>query len=110
MRLTEVESALQQRPYGDADAITLGVRDSLCPWNDGTYVLETTGADTQVTRVDDEPDMTMPVASLAVLLSGHRSATTLARAGLVDAADTKALARADRLFATDYAPWCNDNF
>jgi hypothetical protein len=49
------------------------------------------------------------VAALAVLLAGHRSATQLARAGLV-AADEKALRVADGLFATTYAPWCPDGF
>jgi predicted acetyltransferase len=110
MRITDVEGALRQRPYGDADALTIGVHDALCPWNDGTYVLETTGAAAEVTKVDAEPDLTMPIASLAILLSGHRSATALARAGLLDAPEPKSLIKADRLFATDYAPWCNDSF
>lgn len=110
MRVTDVEAALPQRPYGDADAVTIGVRDELCPWNEGTYVLETTGEDTQVTKVGSEPDLTMGVASLAVLLSGHRSGTTLARAGLLDAGNPKALTKADRLFATAHSPWCADGF
>ncbi len=110
MRITDVEAALPQRPYGDADALTIGVRDTLCPWNEGTYVLETTGEESQVAKVDAEPDLTMPAASLAVLVSGHRPATTLARAGLLEAGNPKALAKADRLFATAFAPWCSDNF
>jgi predicted acetyltransferase len=110
MRITDVEAALPQRPYGDADALTIGVRDTLCPWNEGTYVLETTGDDTKVARVDAMADLTMGVASLAVLLSGHRSATTLARAGLLDTDNPKVLDKADRLFATAYAPWCSDIF
>jgi predicted acetyltransferase len=110
MRITDVEAALPQRPYGDADAVTLGIRDQMCPWNEGTYVLETTGEATQVTKVATDADLTMPAASLAVLVSGHRSATTLARAGLLDAGNPKALDKADRLFATRYAPWCNDGF
>jgi predicted acetyltransferase len=52
----------------------------------------------------------MGVASLAVLLAGHRSATTLARAGLLDTDNPKVLDKADRLFATAYAPWCSDIF
>ena len=110
MRITDVEQALSQRRYGDADAVTIAVRDSLCPWNEGTFVLETTGDETRVERVDSPADLTMRVASLATLLAGFRSATHLARAGLLDAADDRVLGRADRLFATAYAPWCNDDF
>jgi predicted acetyltransferase len=110
MRITDVAAALPQRPYGDADAITIHVTDELCPWNEGTYVLETTGDDTTVATTDSAADLTMPVSSLAVLLAGHRPATTLARAGRITVGDPKALQRADRLFATDHAPWCNDDF
>ncbi|HUP87357.1 MAG TPA: GNAT family N-acetyltransferase [Acidimicrobiales bacterium] len=110
MRVTDVVEALPQRPYGDADALTIAVRDDVCPWNDGTYVLETTGEESTCRRIDATPDLTMPASSLAVLLSGHRSASMLARAGRVEAGDARALARADRLFATHHAPWCNDDF
>jgi predicted acetyltransferase len=110
MRLTDVEAALPQRPYAEADAITIAVTDDLCPWNAGTYVLETTGDESTATRVDASADLTMSVSSLAVLVSGHASASTLARARLLEAGDPKALVRADRLFRTDYAPWCNDGF
>jgi hypothetical protein len=44
-----------------------------------------------------------------VLLAGHRSASQLARAGLLEG-DGKAVGLADGLFATTYAPWCPDGF
>ena len=110
MRVTDVVNALPLRPYGDADAFTISVTDHLCPWNDGTFVLETTGDESTASKVDGDPDLTLPVSSLAVLLSGHRDATTLARAGLLHAKNDGVLARADRVFATAYAPWCNDSF
>ena len=111
MRITDVAAALPQRPYGDADALTLRVVDELCPWNDGTWVLETTGEESTVAAADGATaDLTLPASSLAVLVAGSWSATSLARAGRLEAADERALARADRVFATAYAPWCNDNF
>ena len=110
MRITDVAAALPQRPYGDADALTIRVVDEQCPWNEGTYVLETTGEESSVSRVETEPDLTMPASSLAVLVSGFRSASVLERAGRLEAGDARVLPRADRLFATRYAPWCNDNF
>ena len=112
MRITDVVNALPQRPYGDADALTIAVDDDLCDWNRGTFVLETTGEESTAAKVDGDgdADLTMPVSSLAVLLSGHRSATTLARAGLLRPRHPDVLTRADRVFATAYAPWCNDGF
>ena len=112
MRVTDVEAALPQRPYGDADALTIAVTDELCPWNVGTFVLETTGEESTAAKVDGSvaADLTMPVSSLAVLLAGYRSATTLARAGRLTPAGDGVSARADRVFATAYAPWCNDSF
>jgi predicted acetyltransferase len=113
MRVTDVAAALPQRPYGDADALTIAVTDELCPWNVGTFVLETTGEESTAARFDDPAggaDLEMPVSSLAVLLAGYRSATTLARAGLLEPVRESVLARADRVFATTYAPWCNDSF
>jgi predicted acetyltransferase len=111
MRVTDVEAALPQRPYGDEGALTLRVvEDDIADWNNGSYRLETDGAESTVTRTTESPDLTMRPAQLSVLLAGNAPATQLARAGLIEAADEAALKRADRIFATDYAPWCPDGF
>jgi predicted acetyltransferase len=52
----------------------------------------------------------VPIRSLASLIAGHNSATELRRAGLLDAKDDGALRLADRLFATEYPPYCPDGF
>ena len=113
MRVVDVETAIPQRPYADAGQLVFRLRDDLCDWNDGTWVLETTGEEATVTKVDGDsgdPDLTLPAPALAVLLAGRATATTLARAGQIDVASEKGLATADRLFATTYAPWCPDVF
>ena len=112
MRITDVAGALPQRPYGDAGVLTIRVRDDLCPWNDGVWSIETTGDETEVRRVQNahDADITAPVNVLSVLLSGHRPATTLAHAGLLEVGNEKALPVADRLFATTFAPYCADGF
>jgi predicted acetyltransferase len=56
------------------------------------------------------PDLTVPPRSLATLVAGHSSATQLARAGLLDAKDDSVLAKADRMFATTFRPFCPDGF
>jgi predicted acetyltransferase len=109
MRVTDVEAALGQRPYGDDGVLTLAVVDPLCDWNAGVFSLETAGGGTEVSRARGEADITLPVAALAVLIAGHRSASQLARGGLVEG-DAKALRVADALFAPTYAPFCADGF
>jgi predicted acetyltransferase len=112
MRVTDVEDALRQRPYGDDGALSVRVVDPLCDWNSGVFTVETAGGATEVSRTGGEGDLTVPVAALAVLLAGHRSPTELARAGLVTGDDNgdKALRAADGLFATTFTPWCPDGF
>jgi predicted acetyltransferase len=114
MRITDVAAALTQRPYGDAGAVILAVHDQLCPWNEGTFVLETNGAESHAERIDSGPttgaDLEFDIHALAPLITGHSTATALARSRLIAARDVKALAVADRVFAPDYRPWCPDGF
>lgn len=110
MRIADVELALSQRPYGGVGALTLAIEDDVCTWNAGRFRLETDGPETVVTRTLEPADLTMPVARLAQLLSGFASASQLARAGLIEARDASALETADRLFATNYRPYCQDGF
>jgi predicted acetyltransferase len=107
MRVVDVEAALPQRPYGDAGGLTLRVLDELCGWNDGCFRLETDGRESSVTRTAATPDVTMPVRTLAMLASGHMSATHLGRWELLEAADERAVRLADRLFRTEYRPYCD---
>jgi predicted acetyltransferase len=111
MRLVDVERALPLRPYGEPGALTLRVRDDVCDWNEATFRLETDGPDAQVARTTHhEPDLTLPARALAMLASGHFSATHLARWGQLEARDAAALRLADRMFATEHRPYCPDGF
>ncbi len=111
MRIVDVERAVPQRPYGGPGELTFAItNDDMCPWNNATYLLETDGPTATLRRTNRTPALTMPVNSLASLLSGHRSATHLARADLLAAADQAALVTADRLFRTEYAPFCPNVF
>ena len=110
MRVADVELALGQRPYGGAGGLTIAIEDELCDWNAGSYHLETDGPASRVTRTTEAADLTIPVARFAQLLSGFASASQLARAGLIEADRPEALELADRLFATEYRPYCQDGF
>ena len=111
LRVVDVAQALEARGYEpDAEgALVLGVRDELCPWNDGTYRVSVEGGRATVKRVRTKPQLTLAVAALASLYSGFRTATQLSRAGRVEGS-ASALRTADRLFATAYRPHVMDGF
>jgi predicted acetyltransferase len=111
MRVLDVERALPQRHYGEPGELCIEIRDDRqCDWNEGRWLLETEGESARVSRTTRTADLTMSIHALAPLLAGHRSATELARAGLVEARQAAVLPRADRLFATPHRPWCCDDF
>lgn len=110
LRVVDVASALAARPYSSAGRLRIAIRDELCPWNAGTWELETDGPSTSVKRTSEPEDMAMPAASLATLLTGHRNATTLERARRIEPASQAALRTADRIFATNYAPYTANMF
>lgn len=111
MRVVDAERALAARPYGARGELTITVEgDAMCPWNNGTYLLETDGPTAHVRRLEREPDITVSPNVLASLLAGHRSATYFSRAGLLEARDATALRTADALFRTEYAPHCPNGF
>ena len=111
MRVVDVEKAVPQRPYGERGELTFAIDgDDMCPWNNGTYLMETDGTTTDIRRTDRTAEMTMRPNELATLLSGHRPATQLARAGRIQANSSETLVRADRIFKTEYAPHCPNGF
>ncbi len=110
LRVADAELALGQRPYGAAGALTLRVVDELCDWNEGTYRVESDGVASEVSRVDGEADLVVPVERLAQLISGYASASELARLDLIEARDASVLSTADAMFATAYRPFCQDGF
>lgn len=111
LRVVEVASALEGRGYEpDAEgSVVLGVRDDLCPWNEGAYRVTVEAGRASVTRLEASPDITLPIGALGSLYSGFRSASALARAGRAEG-DPAALRLADRLFATAYRPHVMDHF
>jgi len=106
VRLVDVGAALSGRRYSEEGKIVLEVADEFCPWNEGRWKLE----DGAAGRTDDEPDLRLPVQSLASAFMGGISFATLARAGRLQEVTVGALARADGLFRWDRHPWCPEIF
>ena len=109
-RVVDVAAGLPQRPYGGPLSLRLRVIDPLCPWNDGVWSMETDGAQTTVERSDGAPELTLPVQSLAALVTGYRGAGALVGMGRAEASAGLDLAAVDRAFATRHRPHCFHHF
>lgn len=109
LRLVDVAGAMQARRYRVPGTLTIEVRDSVCPWNDGVYTLEG-GPDGATVGQGGEPDLALDATTLGAAYLGGPRFATLARAGRVEEIRPGALARADGMFGWDPAPWCGSMF
>jgi predicted acetyltransferase len=86
--------------------------DDLAPWNNGSWQLQTApGSDneSQVSESMAAPDIEVSPRALAGLFSGMYSARNLANWGMLTGT-VSGIAKADTLFATQYAPHCPDHY
>lgn len=110
LRVVDAEAALGGRGYEISDRITLALADdSLTPWNDGTYELETSPDGAVIKRSTATPEVRMTVKALSSLYTGFRTGRELARIGSI-AGDNNAILKAERVFRIDGAPHCPDHF
>ena len=106
VRPVDVAGALGARRYASDGKIVLEVTDGFCPWNEGHYVIESTGGRANVTAGSAEPDLTCTVNEIGAAYLGGTSFRQLHRSGRVDEHTEGALDRADAMFGWDPAPWC----
>jgi len=109
-RISDIEKALPRRGYHEEGKLTFEIIDDLCPWNRGRWRLETAAAGASVSTHSGEPQLVMPVSTMAMLLFGQISATEAARMGRLDVHDQGALPLWDRVMRTSYRPFCADMF
>ena len=109
-RIVDVEHALPQRSYGAPAGLTFEVVDPDCDWNQGVWELETDGAESVVRASSARPQLTIPIHSLASMVTGFISPSQLARQGQVEVADHADLAEWDRVFAVQHRPHCFQGF
>jgi predicted acetyltransferase len=109
VRLLDVPAALGARSYTTSGRVVLEVRDE-AGHAAGRFLLDATPEGATCTATGAGADLTLPVTALgSAYLGGHRLGA-LAAAGLVDEHTAGALAVADRLLATDRAPFANLHF
>ena len=112
-RIVDAPMALAQRGYGTEQSLVLQLTDGdLAPWNNGSWLLQTSGGageESQVMATTRTPELKLSVKALAGLFSGMYKARTLANWGQLSA-DSDAVAKADTIFATTFAPHCPDHY
>jgi predicted acetyltransferase len=110
-RIVDVEQALPQRCYNEEGTLTFEiVDDDLCPWNCGRWRLEASVDKSSVSRTTDEPQLVMPISTLAMLLFGQISATEAARMGRLNVREDSTLPLWDAIMRTKYKTACADIF
>ena len=109
-RIIDVEQALSRRRYHEDGTLTFEILDDLCSWNCGRWKLETATDGTSISRTSEEPQLVMPISTLAMLLFGQISATEAARMERLDVLEHRALSLWDRVMRTTYRPFCADMF
>jgi len=106
MRLVDVGKALAGREYAAEGRIVFEVRDAVCPWNEGRWVLE----DGTAARTDEAAEIALDVGALGSAYLGAISFAELRDAMRLDELESGAVERADALFAWRPLPWCPEIF
>src|SRR5918992_6018782 len=88
-RVVDVPTASAARGYPPAlrGRITIGVRDTVCPWVDGTWTIEVDGGEGKAVRVGDDAEARTNAAGLAALFAGFHDPRDLAELGVVRGLD-----------------------
>jgi predicted acetyltransferase len=105
LRLVDLPAALAARAYDVDDTLTFAVHDAFLPANEGTWTLHAADGEASCERSDREPDLELDIRELAAICLGGVTATHHVWARRIEERTSGAAARADRLFATDLAPW-----
>jgi predicted acetyltransferase len=106
IRIVDLPAALSGRAYGEGEPLVLEVRDAICDWNDGRWLVDAG----ECSRTDEEPDLAMDVSALGSAYLGAVSFTELRAALRVEELREGAVMRADALFAWRPLPWCLEIF
>ena len=109
-RIIDVEQALPRRCYREEGTLIFEIIDDLCPWNRGRWKLDISPSQATISHTNAEPQLVMPISTMAMLAFGQISATEAARMQRLDVHKTEALSLWDKAMRTAYRPFCADVF
>jgi GNAT superfamily N-acetyltransferase len=110
VRLVDLPQALATRGYEADGDVVVDITDDPAPWNAGRWRIRVKDGAADVTRTDDEPELSMDVAALGAVYMGGRSLAALARAGVVAEHRPGAARELWRVFRTDVRPYASRGF
>ena len=112
LRIVDLGKLLEHRTYAtEGECVFTLVEDIECPWNIGTYHLQTDGANTTVTKSTKKGgDFTITPNGMASLLSGQSPLSLLARVGRAQVHNEKKVVHVNTMFTTMSMPFCVDHF
>jgi predicted acetyltransferase len=105
LRLVDVRAALTARRYLVDDTLVVELHDAFRPANTGRWRLGSADGEATCEPTDAPADLELDAEALATVAFGGVRVTTLAAAGRLAVRTPGAAGRADRLFATELAPW-----
>lgn len=104
-RVVDVERALPARAYSSAVDVVIEVTDEYCPWNARRWRLTADTSGAECKPVEQEPDLTLPVAALGAAYLGGGSLVAIGAAGLVREHAPGALASLATAMSWPVKPW-----
>ncbi|MBT2228530.1 GNAT family N-acetyltransferase [Nonomuraea sp. NEAU-A123] len=110
VRLVEVDKALTSRAYSSAVDVVIEVEDDVCPWNARRWRLSADTSGAECKPVEDEPDMSLPVASLGSAYMGDGLLAAQLDAGLLREHSAGSVRRLDAAMAWSPKPWTGLSF
>lgn len=106
-RIVDVKGALEQLPYRADGTVTFHTEDPLADWNCGTFTLTVNNGKPKVTQEENkQPDVTMPIGTLALLAFGAMDVNDLVFNEKLQG-NEKALQTLQDLFPTE-KNWINE--
>ncbi|MEO3806523.1 GNAT family N-acetyltransferase [Nonomuraea sp. B1E8] len=110
VRVVEVDGALVCRSYSAPVDVVIEVEDDVCPWNARRWRLAAGPAGAECTPVEDQPDVTLPVASLGSAFLGDGLLMQQLAAGLVREHSPGALRSLATAMSWHPKPWAGLTF
>jgi len=110
VRLVDLPEALAARGYEADGDVVVEVADDAAPWNAGRWRIRVKDGTADVTRTDDEAELSLDVAALGAAYLGGRSLVALARAGVVAEHRPGAAAELWHVLRTDVRPYAARGF
>jgi GNAT superfamily N-acetyltransferase len=110
VRLVDLPKALALRGFEADCDVVVEVDDEAAPWNAGRWRVRVKDGTCDATRVDDDAEVSLPVAALGAAYLGGTNLAGLHRAGVVAEHRAGAVRELWRAFRTDVGPYAARGF